>query len=163
MICPCSFFNMSLEIERKFLVDAKQLPDLMGVDAMLLQQGYLGEGKFTTRARLVTPITIGTGESYQRSAFITVKGRGLLTRKEYEYEIPCEDCEQLLSDCETKITKIRYRIGRWELDYFPSLNFHMAEIELTSEDEVFEQPAWILKEVTDDKSYTNVELAKRGK
>ena len=39
----------------------------------------------------------------------------------------------------------------------------MAEIELSSEDEKFDLPEWILKEVTEDKTYSNVELAKRGK
>ena len=108
-------------------------------------------------------MTIGTGDSFQRSAFITVKGKGTLSRSEFEYEIPCEDCEKLLAECESKIVKIRYKIGRWELDFFTALNFHMAEIELSSEDEKFDLPEWILKEVTEDKTYSNVELAKRGK
>ena len=51
---------------------------------------------------------------------------------------------------------------KWEVDEFLGNNkgLFVAEIELTSEDESFQKPSWIGKEVTNDHRYRNSYLAK---
>jgi adenylate cyclase len=86
-----------------------------------------------------------------------------LRRKEYEYPIPVSDAEKLLTDINPPepIRKIRYRIPYkahlWEVDEFQGANqgLLLAEIELKSENESFETPPWIGKEVTGDERFYN--------
>ena len=62
------------------------------------------------------------------------------------------------------VEKTRHRIEHlghtWEVDEFHGENAGLvvAEIELGSEDEPFEQPAWIGQEVTGDPRYYNSSL-----
>jgi adenylate cyclase len=51
----------------------------------------------------------------------------------------------------------------WEVDEFLGENAGLvvAEVELTSEDQVFEKPSWAGAEVTDDPRYFNSSLASR--
>ena len=142
------------EIERKFIV--KYLPESHG-EGMVIKQGYLSENEVTTRIR------IGSGR-----AWITVKGKTVgLSRPEFEYEIPLEDAEKMLSlFCPQKIEKTRYFINNhghiWEVDIFEGCNegLMLAELELNSEDESFEIPDWIGEEVSDDPRYRNSRLIK---
>jgi adenylate cyclase len=48
----------------------------------------------------------------------------------------------------------------WEVDEFwgDNLGLMVAEIELTSEDEIFSTPDWVYKEVTGDEKYYNSNL-----
>ncbi len=50
----------------------------------------------------------------------------------------------------------------WEIDQFHELNegLWLAEIELESENELFDLPKWIKKEVTGNKKYFNAYLSK---
>ncbi len=145
---------------RKFLVDidnANFEPETVNV----IIQGYIPSSNGTTlRVRIV-------GEK----AYLTLKSltKGLtkaFTRDEYEYEIPLKDAVQMLDEmCDQRvIMKERYEIpfkGKlWEVDIFFAENegLVVAEIELESEDEEFELPDWIGKEVTDDKRYYNALL-----
>ncbi len=65
------------------------------------------------------------------------------------------------------IEKSRYRIllnnQLWEVDEFYGANegLIIAELELASEDERFEKPDWIGREVSDDPSYFNSNLVAR--
>ena len=144
------------EIERKFLVISRAWKRGRGTD---FRQGYL----CSTPERTVRVRIAGS------KAFITVKGktRGL-TRSEFEYAIPLRDARELLKLCEPPfIEKRRYvtKVGRhrWEIDEFRGVNAGLvvAEIELTSEREKFERPAWVGKEVSHDARYFNSNLAKR--
>jgi adenylate cyclase len=62
------------------------------------------------------------------------------------------------------IEKNRYRIliGDlvWEVDEFfgDNAGLVVAEVELQSEDQVFERPAWLGKEVSHDRRYANANL-----
>jgi adenylate cyclase len=141
---------MALEIERKFLVEHARLPPLPAPDE--LQQGYLAKDP-AVRIRLRT---LPSGE---RKAAITVKGRGLVERHEFEYEIPTGDAVQLLVLCATALKKQRYTLGRWEVDFFPDRDLWLAEIELARADEPFERPDWLGAEVSGDERYQNVNLA----
>lgn len=102
--------------------------------------------------------------------FLTIKGasdeKGL-SRYEFEQKIPLVDAERLLELCEPgAIDKVRYLVPRgshtWEVDVFHGANegLILAEIELSSEDEPFEKPAWLGKEVSGDRRYYNSMLTK---
>ncbi len=73
----------------------------------------------------------------------------------------------LLELCEPgAIDKVRYLVPigchTWEVDVFHGANegLILAEIELSSEDEPFEKPAWLGKEVSGDRRYYNSMLTK---
>nr|WP_314539999.1 CYTH domain-containing protein [uncultured Massilia sp.] len=146
---------MGIEIERKFLPAGDGWRGL-GTPT-LMRQGYLAaDAVRTVRVRI-------EGER----AVITVKGKTTgASRGEWEYPIPVPDAAELLDGlCEQPLVeKVRHRIEHaghvWEVDEFLGLNAGLvvAEIELASEDEAFEKPDWIGKEVTGDKRYYNSSL-----
>ncbi len=148
---------MGVEIERKFLVDHEKWKALTKLKGIAYQQGYLvNEKGKTVRIRIA-------GDK----AFITIKGATEgFTRKEYEYEIPLKDGQELLENFNLKGTaKTRFRItvaGKvWEVDEFSAENTGLivAEIELKDENETFEKPGWLGEEVTSDPRYYNSNLA----
>ncbi|MBR5163708.1 MAG: CYTH domain-containing protein [Schwartzia sp.] len=145
---------MSVEIERKFLVNEKWKPEGRSIH---VKQGYLpGTGPMLVRVR-----------QEDKRAFLTLKGRTEgITRSEYEYEIPMQDAGELLERCEKPIIeKTRYLVPAgphtWEVDVFAGANegLVVAEIELSREDEPFDRPAWLGREVSDDTRYYNSNLA----
>lgn len=146
---------MNIEIERKFLLkNDSWKKNSVGIHYV---QGYLNNAEENTfRVRIA-------GER----AFLTIKSKSEgISRKEFEYEIPPEDARELLKLSQTPvIEKIRYKIeyaGKyWEVDEFLGENkgLYVAEIELGSEDESFEKPEWIGKEVSGEKRYYNSHLA----
>jgi adenylate cyclase len=145
---------MATEIERKFLVEGTSWRQS---DSVRLSQGYLNRDRHrTVRVRIAGA-----------KAFLTVKGvpQGV-TRAEFEYEIPVADAEQMLKLSDGPvIEKSRHVIvhdgSKWEVDEFLGDNAGLviAEIELTAEDQPFSRPAWLGREVTDDKRYYNSNLA----
>ena len=102
--------------------------------------------------------------------YLTIKGASDasgLSRYEWEKEIPLNEAEELMKLCEPGvIDKTRYlvRSGRhtFEVDEFYGENegLVVAEVELTSEDEAFEKPDFIGREVTGDARYYNSQLMK---
>jgi adenylate cyclase len=145
---------MATEIERKFLVEGTGWRQS---DSVRLSQGYLNRDRHrTVRVRIAGA-----------KGFLTVKGvpQGV-TRAEFEYEIPVADAEQMLKLSDGPvIEKSRHVIvhdgSKWEVDEFLGDNAGLviAEIELTAEDQPFSRPAWLGREVTDDKRYYNSNLA----
>ncbi|MBB4037615.1 adenylate cyclase [Dysgonomonas hofstadii] len=149
---------MALEIERKFLVTGSFKDEAFTYEEIV--QGYLSSvAERSVRIRI-------KGEE----AFITVKGMGNesgISRFEWEKEIPIADARELMKLCEPgRIEKIRYYIisgdNTFEVDVFSGENegLIIAEIELSSEDEIFEKPGWLGEEVTGDKRYYNAALSK---
>lgn len=148
-------YSMPKEIERKFLVSNNTYK--MSLSGMLYKQGYLSTDiERTVRVRICG-----------NKAFLTIKGTIVgATRAEYEYEIPVKDAEEMLDKlCHRPIIeKHRYRYEYkgfvWEIDEFFGENrgLILAEVELEGEDQVFEKPEWIGKEVTDDFRYCNSSL-----
>jgi CYTH domain-containing protein len=148
---------MGKEIERKFLVkrDAWKPRD----EGTWYKQGYLNSQK----ERVVRVRIAGT------KATLTIKGltRGV-SRSEFEYPIPVEDAAVLLDQiCEQPvIEKHRHRETHgghaWEIDVFHGENdgLVVAELELESESESFERPAWLGAEVSSDPRYFNSNLLK---
>jgi adenylate cyclase len=146
---------VGVEIERKFLLVGD---DWRGLgEPVLLRQGYL-----SSQPDRVVRVRI-EGER----ATMTIKGRSSgATRGEWEYAIPLLDANELLNQlCEKPmIEKYRRRIPFagliWEVDEFLGENqgLMFAEVELESEDQQFDKPSWIGKEVTDDPRYYNSSL-----
>jgi adenylate cyclase len=62
------------------------------------------------------------------------------------------------------IEKTRHRVRHgdhvWEIDEFAGSNLGLtvAEVELGTEDEIIDLPAWVGEEVTDDPRYYNIKL-----
>ncbi|MBC7857247.1 MAG: CYTH domain-containing protein [Burkholderiaceae bacterium] len=145
---------MGVEIERKFLVCGDAWRDLAA--PLLLRQGYL-----SSHPERVVRVRI-EGEA----AMMTVKGRSVgASRGEWEYPIPLADAEELLRLCEQPLVeKYRRRIDFggliWEVDEFLGANAGLvvAEVELSSEDQVFDKPDWVGAEVSDDARYFNSNL-----
>ncbi|MCQ2390029.1 MAG: CYTH domain-containing protein [Kiritimatiellae bacterium] len=149
---------MALEIERKFLVNTAIWRRPEG--GVRMRQGYVATKDGTTvRVRIA-------GER----AYLTLKDHAVvITRHEFEYEIPLSDAETLLDTMCVKpqIDKVRYRIPAaepglfWEVDEFLGDNASLvtAEIELPSEDTPFTKPIWLGADVTDDHRYKNNNLA----
>jgi adenylate cyclase len=143
---------METEIERKFLVHGDEWRSYAGVP---IRQGYLArERGHSVRVRIA-------GDR----ATLTIKaGTDTLRRSEFEYEIPHADATELLKLCTHTIEKTRRVVDvngtKWEVDEFGGDNAGLvvAEVELDSEDQAFNKPSWIGKEVTNDSRYLNSEL-----
>ena len=149
---------MNYEIERKFLVKGEFKSKAF--THWRIVQGYLSSvPKRVVRIRI-------KGDTAYLTVKSTVSGNGL-TRYEWEKEIPIEDAEEMLTFCEKEIIeKTRYlvQVGNhvFEVDEFYGTNegLLVAEVELQSEDEAFEKPDWLGKEVTHDIRYYNSMLVK---
>ncbi len=152
---------MAQEIERKFLVQGDFKSE--AYQATRIVQGYLSRvpGR-TVRVRI-------KGEK----GYLTIKGASNasgLSRYEWEKEIALKDAEELLKLCEPGIIdKTRYLIRAGELTfevdefYGTHEGLVLAEIELPTEDTLFEHPDWLGLEVTGDVRYYNSSLSKGGK
>lgn len=146
---------MGLEIEYKYLVKNDNYKG-MATSTYRIRQGYLNrDPERTVRVR-----TKGD------KGYFTVKGktRGA-TRLEFEYEIPVKDAEMMLGLCESPILdKVRYILPykghTWEVDEFlgERKGLVTAEIELNNEEERYEIPDFIGKNVTGDPRYYNSNL-----
>lgn len=148
---------MGQEIERKYLVKNDTYKTLS--KGILFHQGFLSTDK-----KRVVRVRIS-----QEKAWLTIKGisKGA-KRTEFEYEIPLSEAEFMLKELCKKptILKKRYQIPQgkliWEVDEFLNENegLVIAEIELEDEDQEFEIPNWIDKEVTGEEKYYNAYLIK---
>ena len=146
---------MAQEIERKFLVNGD-----FKAEAYLstrIVQGYLS----SVPGRIVRVRVKGD------KGYITIKGQTNdtgVSRFEWEKEIPMDEALSLLELAEPGIidktrSLVKNTDGQhvWEVDEFHGDNegLIMAEIELAAEDEPFDKPDWIGKEVTGDLRYYN--------
>ena len=149
---------MALEIERKFLVTGDTYKQ-HATKRMLFRQGYLkSSGKSVVRVRIADD-----------KAYLTVKGENKgISRSEFEYELPVTDAIFMLNNlCEGYIVeKYRYIIPtgnnlEWEVDEFTGVNAGLviAEIELKTENDLFEVPEWLGQEVSGDVWYYNSYLS----
>ena len=149
---------MFQEIERKFLVDGDFMAEV--VQATDIKQGYLcGGSGASVRIRV-------RGDK----GYLTIKGKRSpngVSRFEWEKEITKEEAEALLGLVEGGcIEKTRYLVPNtdgkhtWEIDVFHGENegLVVAEIELDDENDTFDKPAWLGKEVSDDRRYYNSQL-----
>lgn len=146
-----------MEIERKFTV--KNIPDLSNYSFHLLEQGYLNTDPVVRIRR--------EDDSY----YLTYKGKGLLSREEYNLPLNEKSYKHLLQKADgIIIRKKRYLIPysdyMIELDIFldPYENLVIAEVEFSNEEEAhrFVPPDWFDEDVTLNPSYHNSNLSKNN-
>lgn len=154
-----NYNNMAIERERKFLVNRSVWETIDRGQSTLVRQAYLlTDAEKTLRVRVMDNI-----------GWLCIKGRREgISRQEFEYSIPVEDAEQMIIlFAKSELTKLRYRVKAgdftWEVDEFLGDNSGLivAEIELDSEDQPFDKPAWLGNEVTFDDRYSNSSLASK--
>ncbi|MEQ6341661.1 MAG: CYTH domain-containing protein [Gammaproteobacteria bacterium] len=145
---------MAIEIERKFLVRNDTWRN-HAADGVFYRQGYLASSPSCS-----IRVRSGGGKGYLNLKSATLG----VTRKEYEYEVPEQEANEMLNlFCEGPlIEKTRYNVEHaghiWEVDVFAGDNdgLIVAEIELDDADEAFELPGWAGEEVSHDSRYYNV-------
>lgn len=148
------------EIERKFLV--KGLPeDLDKCKKLIIKQAYISTNP-TIRLR-----------QQDDDYVLTVKGRGIMKKVEYELPLDKGQFDGLWKKTEgNTIEKTRYRVPLddnliAELDIYEGFleGFMNVEVEFSSTKEaiLFNPPTWFGQEVTQNKEYSNASLAKFGK
>ena len=148
---------MAKEIERKFLV--KNLDFIQQAeDIRPLRQGFLAN-------EITKTIRVRSGKD---KATLTIKGETKgITRTEHDIDIPIALANSILDEfCPKQMSKTRYVVPykghTWEVDIFHGENESLviAEIELDHENEEFDKPDWVGKEVSLDQRYYNSQLIK---
>ena len=149
---------MAQEIERKFLVKGE-------FKSLAYSQSHIVQGYISSAHGRTVRIRIRDEKGY-----LTIKGASNasgMSRYEWEKEIPFNEAQELMKLCEPGIIdKIRYLVksGKhtFEVDEFYGENegLILAEVELNSEDELYEKPSFIGEEVTGDIRYYNSNLMK---
>ena len=147
---------MAREVERKFLL-ANESWRTEVTRSVPMRQGYLaGSARASIRVRIA-----GT------EAHLNIKSARLgVERDEFEYPLPIDDAEKILSTLAVGplLAKTRHYLRHadhvWEIDEFHAENAGLivAEIELDEPDEGFARPSWLGREVSDDPRYYNVNL-----
>jgi adenylate cyclase len=148
-----------MEIERKFTVDIEKWAKVIKPQPISIAQSYLSSSpECTVRVRL-------KGDK----AYLTIKGKTSgISRSEFEYEVPVSEAKEMINTLSSKtLSKKRYEINvgnhLWEIDVFEGnlAGLIIAEIELSSEDEQFELPEWVIEDVSHDTQYYNSNLIAR--
>lgn len=147
-----------MEIERKFLI--KQIPQgCTSFPCRQIEQAYLNTDPVVRVRR--------DNDDY----YLTYKGKGLLSREEYNLPLNKEAYEHLLSKADgIVLTKKRYMIPvpgndhlTIELDVFEGHynGLILAEVEFASEEEAkaFIPPVWFGEDVTFSGEYHNSRLS----
>ncbi|MBI4640655.1 MAG: CYTH domain-containing protein [Candidatus Tectomicrobia bacterium] len=150
-----------VEIERKFLVE--RLPEnLETFPREEILQGYIAITDDGTEVRI---------RKKGDSCFLAMKNGGSKTRIEEEFDISEERFDSLWPMTEGKrVKKVRYEIVHEgvtiEVDVYKEKlqGLVTAEAEFPSEEvsDQFHPPAWLGREVTEDKRYKNQNLARYG-
>lgn len=141
------------EIERKFLIEDKaDIPTniLLFNSSKRYEQYYILSDP-EIRIRSID------NEEFK----FTIKSNGLLTREEFEVDIPEEIFNILKGKYVGCIKKTRYFINGFELDIYDDFEFATVEVEFESEEEAnaFVPPEWFGKDITDNKHFKNKNLA----
>jgi adenylate cyclase len=148
-----------MEIERKFTVNIEKWAKVIKPQPISIAQSYLSSSpECTVRVRL-------KGDK----AYLTIKGKTSgISRSEFEYEVPVSEAKEMINTLSSKtLSKKRYEINvgnhLWEIDVFEGnlAGLIIAEIELSSEDEQFELPEWVIEDVSHDTQYYNSNLIAR--
>jgi adenylate cyclase len=149
---------MAIETERKFLVkdDFRHL----AIRHIEITQAYLSrDPDKTIRLRIA-------GDKGYLTIKSSMTGESI-SRNEWEFPVSLSDAKEIMRVClPGKIVKTRYLIPSgdhiFEVDVFHDKNegLIIAEIELSSEDEIFEKPDWLGEEVTGLPQYYNSNLIK---
>jgi CYTH domain-containing protein len=151
-----------MEIEKKYLVDPQKIEELKdeAFCSERIEQYYLNDLKDRWIIRF---------RKANKNHFITLKSKGLLSREEIEVKISKRVFQEGIVHAKTKILKTRYKLEAdpidllcYEIDVYDDYDFITCEIEFETEEEAnyFEPPEWCIEDVTEDKKYKNINLAK---
>lgn len=156
---------MPKEIERKFLVDKRDVDDAepwradVRATLRIVQFYIVAEKDRSIRLRIVD----------ERAAKLTIKiGQGI-SRDEFEYDVPLDDARELMdARIGDVVEKERHLVPHGhhtiEIDVYSGAlaGLVVAEIELEGEDDAVDLPAFIGREVTGDPRFLNQRLALDG-
>mgnify|MGYP002563548049 CR=1 FL=1 len=145
-----------MEIERKFLI--KQIPEgCTSFPCRQIEQAYLNTDPVVRVRR--------DNDDY----YLTYKGKGLLSREEYNLPLTKESYEHMRPKADgILISKTRYLIPEKdgltiELDVFdaPYEGLYLAEVEFSSEEQAlsYNPPVWFGEDVTNSGKYHNSRLS----
>ncbi len=148
---------MGQEIERKFLLCGDGWREQVSRSVSMRQAYLSGSGRASVRVRV-------EGER----ANLNIKSSTLsIERQEFEFPIPLDDALDLFPLClDHPVEKVRHYVSdgefTWEIDEFEGANAGLvvAEIELASPAQAHPVPSWLGEDVSMDKRYYNVYLAK---
>lgn len=149
------------EIERKWLVKLDKLPDLSKYPMSIIKTGFLSQ----LHDSLMVRVRNIDDEEYS----LDLKDSGTKIRNEITYKISKDEYDISFSLAGQKtLTKRRFKVPSskdssriLEVDVFQDIDLILVEYEADDEalvDSVFIEP-WFDKEVTDDFTYTNIQLA----
>ena len=149
-----------MEIERKYLIDAKQIPgDLHNYRCRHIEQGYLCTDPVVRVRR--------DEEEY----FLTYKSKGQMVREEYNLPLTAQAYDLLKGKIDGRlIVKERYMIPldgglTIELDFFGGdlAPLILAEVEFPDKEtaDTFQAPDWFGEDVTFSSEYNNSNLSKK--
>jgi len=178
---------MGKEIERKYLVDKNNLPDLSNTDKSEIKQYYFNNSDLADIIKETYDSLKGHKDLIEKKEindkysarirkkdkqyFFTLKGQGTYERDEWEIDIPKDIFDKLLQKTKYSVKKTRYYIDlendmTAELDIYKShlKGLMIAEVEFDSIDacKSFIRPGWFAEEVTELDKYRNESLAKNG-
>ena len=147
---------MALEIERRFLIKNDNWKKFI-TKKIFIEQGYLSKSleDWIIRIRF-------TGKDYKIALKKHIES---FTNFEFEYSIPRNDGETIMSNLSNTIKKERFYLEiekkSWIIDCFKEKNYplEIAEIELSNEEEDLFLPSFISKEITGLTHYSNFSLA----
>jgi len=154
-----------LEIEKKWLINENDIPyDLSKADKYEVEQTYIS---FDPEIRIRR---INNGQSYTLTIKSNMSVDGLI-RDEVEYNITKESYDLLLLKKEgNTIYKTRYQL--YDGDLLREIAIFKGDLaglvymetEFENEDQAikYQDPSWVIKDVTSDKRYKNQSLAQYG-
>lgn len=151
---------MAKEIERKFLVASDGWRELADKGTQLRQAYVVTMDDRSVRVRI-------HGNKWAR---LTIKiGKSALVRNEYEYDVSMDDAKEMLTQAVgVVIEKRRFRVPHkgftWEVDVYEGAleGLVVAEVEMKRETDLPALPAWLGREITGDRRYSNQSLATNG-
>ena len=146
---------MSLEIERKFLVTNDDWKQSVTRSARITDGLIASSNGRKVRVRIEN----------DRATVAIKSARKGPARSEYEYEIPVDDAEELLTMCDRTLEKDRHYVEDegtlWTVDVYDGVlkGVVIAEVELDREDQELKLPGWISMEVTGDPRYSKINMS----
>lgn len=148
---------MAKEIERKFLVNGDDWRAEATSSSEFIQAYVVTMDDRSLRVRVMD----------DDRATLTLKiGRQTISRDEFEYAVPLTDAKELVANAlGIVIQKTRHEVEHqgftWEVDVYAGAyqGLVVAEVEMEDEAQDPPLPAWIGREVTGDRRYSNQVMA----
>lgn len=170
---------MGIEIERRFLVDGRELRPWRECDSISISQCYLSGvshlddkimwngNLLATDSRKITGISTWRIRLHDGAVTLTAKGiRTNATASEYEWPLSVDLYNSLPLNGLPGVSKTRYLWPGedgllWEVDEFEGrlAGLIIAEVELESEDQEVAIPPWTGLELTNLRGWSNASLS----